>query len=97
MSQNKLFKQIVYKVIKRFPINFGMFLENLPNKYGGAQFGDKIYKIANFIYESDESSFYERLISNVDSPRNVLLFNDEKKVKFLKKCESFLYRANAIR
>ena len=86
LSQNKLFKQIVYKVIKRFPIEFwNNFGKLLPNKYGGAQFGDKIYKIANFIYESDENSFYERLISNVDSPRNVLLFNDERKVKFLRK------------
>lgn len=86
LSQNKLFKQIVYKVIKRFPIEFwNNFGKLLPNKYGGAQFGDKIYKIANFIYESDENSFYERLISNVDSPRNVLLFNDERKSKIFEK------------
>lgn len=86
LSQNKLFKRIVYNVIKTLPVeywnNFGKFL---PNKYGGNQFGDKIYKIANFIYESDENSFYERLISNIESPQSLLLYNDERKSKIFEK------------
>ena len=85
-DQPLIFKNFLSKLIYNLPVNFwnnlGVFI---PNKFGGRQFGDKLYKLAKLLKESDENCFYERIISNYNDLSDLLVNPAEKNKKLFDK------------
>ena len=85
-KQPELFKYIISKIINTIPISLwnciGIFM---PNKYGGKQLGDKLYKLSILIKDSDEVSFHKRIISNINDPLNYVHSEKEKKIILFEK------------
>ena len=91
-DQPLIFKNLLSKLIHNLPINFwnnvGIFI---PKKFGGRQFGDKLYKLAKLLKESDENCFYERIISNYNDLSELLLCPEEKKNKLFDRHINMLF------
>lgn len=79
LNQPLILKEFIFKLINFMPIDFWNFLGTLmPNKYGGKKFGDKLIKLSHTLKDSGFSSFYKRLVSNVNDISHYVLFEKEK-------------------
>jgi len=78
-DQPEVFKVLLSKIIHAMPLNFwntlGFFL---PSKFGGRQFGDKLYKLSNLINNIDETIFHKRIVSNINNPSDFVNSDKEK-------------------
>ena len=79
-NQPTLFKNIILLIINSLPSNFWNLIGLMvSNKYGGKQFGDKLYKLSKLLKSSDESLFQKRIVSNIDHPSDFVFSKTEKK------------------
>ncbi len=73
------FKKIISLIINALPSDFWNFFGLiLPNKYGGKQFGDKLYKLSKLLNSSDETLFQKRIVSNINDPFEFVNSRKEK-------------------
>ncbi len=81
-NQPEIFKVFVSKLIKLMPLNFwNMIGKIIPLKFGGKQFGDKLYKLSILINNIDETTFHKRIVSNINDPNDFV--NSKKEKDFL--------------
>lgn len=85
-DQPEIFKILLSKIIHLMPLAFWKVVGNfLPSKFGGKQFGDKLYKLSNLIDNIDETVFHKRIVSNINEPRDLVNSNKEKQFSLFDK------------
>ena len=79
-DQPAVFKILFSKLVYLLPINFWNVIgQVLPSKFGGKQFGDKLYKLGNLLNNVDETTFHKRIVSNINEPSHFVRSSEEKK------------------